>query len=89
LNIVDMLLKHVNEYDDSELMLSGPNFIVDDLSIMNHGIVGIKIVKPTDRHTFKCISWFSEFEWKYDCHERSIYMYITSGKVATNYFRRS
>jgi hypothetical protein len=27
-----MLWKHVNEYDDSGLMLSGPNFMVDDLS---------------------------------------------------------
>jgi hypothetical protein len=30
-----MLLKHVNEYDDSELMLSGPNFMVDDLPLFN------------------------------------------------------
>lgn len=31
LNLVDMLLKHVNEYDDSELMLPGPNFMIDEL----------------------------------------------------------
>lgn len=31
LNIVDMLLKHVNEYDDSDLMLPGPNIMIDEL----------------------------------------------------------
>jgi len=31
LNLVDTLLKHVNEYDDSELMLPGPNFMIDEL----------------------------------------------------------
>jgi len=31
LNLVDILLKHVNEYDDSDLMLPGPNFMIDEL----------------------------------------------------------
>ncbi|XP_058747945.1 exocyst complex component EXO70B1-like [Vicia villosa] len=31
LNLVEMLLKHVNEYDDSELMLPSVNFMIDEL----------------------------------------------------------
>ena len=33
-----MLLKHVNEYDESESMLSGPNFMIDELphELINH-----------------------------------------------------
>jgi hypothetical protein len=31
LNLVDILLKHVNEYGDSELMSFGPNFMIDEL----------------------------------------------------------
>ncbi|PNY05207.1 exocyst complex component [Trifolium pratense] len=31
LNLVDILLKHVNEYGDSELMSFGPNFMINEL----------------------------------------------------------
>jgi len=31
LTLVDILLKHVNEYDDSDLMLPGHNFMIDEL----------------------------------------------------------